>query len=181
MHAFHAAHFSEPQIITYAEQFLGPVEEGPAEEFYEEPDDGLGYYEDGVKRTLTDEQIAMFRHSEIQALLRARRLAREATDSEVAEEEIAVKESVATGLDVEDGQLGDDAASNKASSQAGKGKKRNGKKKKSWFKTNVKPDLRKRTWDKVDTGLSSLDYGESEGAEPAAKRSMQRKQISYDD
>lgn len=36
-------------------------------------DDGLGYYPDGVKRTLTDEQIAMFRHSEIQTLLRERR------------------------------------------------------------------------------------------------------------
>lgn len=41
-------------------------------------DDGLGYYEDGNKRTLTDEQIAIFRHSEIQALLRERRLRREA-------------------------------------------------------------------------------------------------------
>ncbi|KAF2772114.1 hypothetical protein EJ03DRAFT_324957 [Teratosphaeria nubilosa] len=42
-----------------------------------EYDDGLGYYPDGVKRTLTDEQIAMFRHSEIQELLRERRLLRE--------------------------------------------------------------------------------------------------------
>lgn len=39
--------------------------------------DELGYYDDGVKRTLTDEQIAMFRHSEIQELLRKRRLERE--------------------------------------------------------------------------------------------------------
>ncbi|KAL1990196.1 hypothetical protein VTN49DRAFT_6035 [Thermomyces lanuginosus] len=35
-----------------------------------EEDDGLGYYPDGVKRTLTDEQIQIFRHSEIHALLR---------------------------------------------------------------------------------------------------------------
>lgn len=33
------------------------------EEYYEEGD--LGYYEDGTKRTLTDEQIAIFRHSEV--------------------------------------------------------------------------------------------------------------------
>lgn len=33
----------------------------------------LGYYEDGTRRTLTDDQIAMFRHSEIQRLLTARR------------------------------------------------------------------------------------------------------------
>ena len=38
-------------------------------------DDGLGYYNDGVKRTLTDEQIRMFRHSEIQRLLSERKQA----------------------------------------------------------------------------------------------------------
>jgi len=37
-------------------------------------DDGLGWYEDGVKRTLTDEQIEMFRHTEIEQLMRKRRL-----------------------------------------------------------------------------------------------------------
>jgi hypothetical protein len=36
-------------------------------------DDGLGYYDDGAKRTLTDEQIAMFRHSEIHKILLQRR------------------------------------------------------------------------------------------------------------
>lgn len=41
-------------------------------------DDGLGYYDDGNKRTLTEDQIAMFRHSEIHALLRERRLRAEA-------------------------------------------------------------------------------------------------------
>ena len=40
----------------------------------QDDDDGLGYYPDGVKRTLTDEQIAMFRHSEIYSLLREKRL-----------------------------------------------------------------------------------------------------------
>ncbi|KAK6398289.1 hypothetical protein LTR65_003369 [Meristemomyces frigidus] len=43
----------------------------------EADEEELGYYEDGTKRTLTDEQIAMFRHSEIQELLRERRLERE--------------------------------------------------------------------------------------------------------
>ena len=36
---------------------------------HEEDDDDLGYYPDGVKRTLTDAQIAIFRHSEIQEML----------------------------------------------------------------------------------------------------------------
>ncbi|KAG9532497.1 hypothetical protein KCU93_g972, partial [Aureobasidium melanogenum] len=44
--------------------------------------DGLGYYSDGVKRTLTDDQIAMFRHSEIQTLLRERRRRRENSEGE---------------------------------------------------------------------------------------------------
>lgn len=47
-----------------------------------EEDDHLGYYDDGVKRTLTDDQIAMFRHSEIQTLLRERRHRQEAADEE---------------------------------------------------------------------------------------------------
>lgn len=37
-------------------------------------DDDLGYYQDGVKRTLTDEQIEMFRHTELQQLLRKQQL-----------------------------------------------------------------------------------------------------------
>nr|POF07826.1 hypothetical protein CFP56_66118 [Quercus suber] len=48
--------------------------------FYPDMDsenDELGYYDDGVRRTLTDDQIAMFRHSEVQELLRDCRLQRE--------------------------------------------------------------------------------------------------------
>lgn len=47
-------------------------------------DDGLGYYEDGVKRTLTDEQVEMFRHSEMEALAREERI-RKANDDERAD------------------------------------------------------------------------------------------------
>ena len=49
---------------------------------WEEDADGLGYYPDGAKRTLTDEQIAMFRHSEIYGILRQRQLKEEKADSE---------------------------------------------------------------------------------------------------
>jgi hypothetical protein len=48
----------------------------------EEEEDSLGYYPDGVKRTLTDEQIAMFRHSEIQELISQRRTSQEAESRE---------------------------------------------------------------------------------------------------
>lgn len=44
---------------------------------HEGADEDLGFYKDGVRRTLTDEQIAMFRHSEIQRLLAERRRQRD--------------------------------------------------------------------------------------------------------
>lgn len=44
--------------------------------------DELGFYADGVKRTLTDEQIAIFRHSEVYAVVRARQVACENAESE---------------------------------------------------------------------------------------------------
>lgn len=79
IHSFHDAHFSNASIELFNAQFLQPdyspyddncYEED--EEYYEEEeDDNLGYYPDGVKRTLTDEQIAIFRHSELEALKRA--------------------------------------------------------------------------------------------------------------
>ena len=49
------------------------VTSGFCSEVAVEDDDALGYYEDGVKRTLTNEQVAIFRHSEIQTILRSHR------------------------------------------------------------------------------------------------------------
>ncbi|MCJ1426834.1 hypothetical protein MMC29_004737 [Sticta canariensis] len=46
-------------------------------ENFDEDDCSLGFYPDGVQRTLTDEQIAMFRHSEIYALYRERQIRKE--------------------------------------------------------------------------------------------------------
>jgi len=57
--AFQAKHFS-PSLSTIEQLDI------------EEEEDSLGYYVDGVKRTLTDEQIRIFRHSEIYSLLRER-------------------------------------------------------------------------------------------------------------
>ncbi|OTA92502.1 hypothetical protein M434DRAFT_31755 [Hypoxylon sp. CO27-5] len=75
--SFHNAHFSTPPRELFDFQFFRPEnaqyynqDYEEYEEYYEEEDDGLGYYSDGVKRTLTDEQIEIFRHSEIEALRR---------------------------------------------------------------------------------------------------------------
>lgn len=64
---FDQAHFSTVHHAHLSSHFLPPP---PPGEVVLEDDDGLGYYPDGQKRTLTDEQIAMFRFSEIQELLR---------------------------------------------------------------------------------------------------------------
>lgn len=58
----------------------------PNEPVWDAPEDEheLGYYADGVRRTITDEQIAMFRHSEIQALLRERRQRQQLDESSSA-------------------------------------------------------------------------------------------------
>ncbi|KAA8642303.1 hypothetical protein EYZ11_002899 [Aspergillus tanneri] len=80
LQTFQAKHFlgHGPTVqIPYASD--GTVEN----EF--EDDDGLGYYPDGLKRTLTDEQIKIFRHSEIHSLLREKQL-REAALLEASSE-----------------------------------------------------------------------------------------------
>ena len=66
-------------------------------------DDGLGYYSDGVKRTLTDEQVAMFRHSEIYAIQRARQVAKENGDADGGEEEEEEEDEI-----VEDAEMNED-------------------------------------------------------------------------
>ena len=71
---FHQAHFPGQQI----------PEISPPNHTEDETtdDDGLGYYADGVKRTLTYEQVKMFRHSEIQRLLSERKQAQSKAEQE---------------------------------------------------------------------------------------------------
>lgn len=196
--SFHAAHFSKASTTHFAQQFLGPVEEEYLEEV---EDDGLGYYEDGVKRTLTDEQIAIFRHSEMHAILRDRRYAEEAR-----RDESGTPASIPEEGELEAGELEDDISGSReyeaeilaeemprlasvhspslkrARQKAGrKAKKAEQARQKGWFKQNVKPDLRKRTWDKVDSGIGNLDYEEHSGAAPVQNPVSQRRRITYED
>ncbi|PIG89131.1 hypothetical protein AARAC_011157 [Aspergillus arachidicola] len=62
-------------------------------------DDGLGYYPDGVKRTLTDEQIEIFRHSEIHSLIRERQLREEEEEYQKAAEINEIKDNQADDKD----------------------------------------------------------------------------------
>jgi hypothetical protein len=98
----------------------------------------LGYYDDGVKRTLTDEQIEIFRHSELEALRRSKENGSSA----------AISQNVnGTASDAHKGHFKNDG-------KVKKSKKKGGNRRKA----EPKPDLRKRTWDVVETGLDSLEY-----------------------
>lgn len=106
----------------------------------------MGYYEDGVKRTLTDEQIAIFRHSELQQLKRK-------LEKEDAMANEAPTDSAGDGFEASSGP---NASALSPNSRVGKKKKK--KKGKARLPPEPKPDLRKRTWDIVEKGLDSLDY-----------------------
>ncbi|KFY18403.1 hypothetical protein V493_08650 [Pseudogymnoascus sp. VKM F-4281 (FW-2241)] len=179
---FYTKHYSGYAKDYFATTFL-------AEGLAEEEDDNLGYYDDGVKRTLTDEQIAMFRHSEIETLLREKRKndeakadkAERASDQErEMRENPESRDASLTGIQTSKAPLTqlDAGQSSQSISTTGDQKKKN----KSHFKRNIKPDLRKRTWDQVDHGLETLDY-EEDVARPSPKRNAgpQRRTISYDD
>ena len=129
----------------------------------------------------------MFRHSEIQALLRDRRHAEEngkgnGTDLDKAEDgeldddiDAAAAISDPTTLDMPVEEEGREGPARK------KGRKSQQKKKGGGQKQHVKPDLRKRTWDKVERGLESLEYGDEENRAAARPAAAQRRRISYDD
>jgi hypothetical protein len=139
--AFYEAHFSQNATEQFRATFLQPPEaqEQPRDHLDEwEEDAGLGYYEDGVKRTLTDEQIDIFRHSELEALRRN-------------------NEKGSTPISSHDVSGTDSGGQNNHFKNGSKVKKSN-KKGGNRRKTEPKPDLRKRTWDVVETGLDSLEY-----------------------
>ena len=75
--AFHSVHFPGQPIPELATQKLDLATETEAASKANENQSDLGYYPDNVKRTLTDQQIQMFRHSEIQRLLSEKRALRE--------------------------------------------------------------------------------------------------------
>lgn len=154
-----------------------------------EDDDGLGYYPDGVKRTLTDEQVAIFRHSELERLRRAKE-AEEAKEEAKASRKRTAAEALSPAADTaapapapaaENGEIPDDLSEEgEIEGPAPKKRKKNRRKKARTRADGVVIDLRKRTWDVVETGLGSLDYEEEGGADmPGAL--LKRRKVSYDD
>ncbi|KAB5578520.1 hypothetical protein GE09DRAFT_1214685 [Coniochaeta sp. 2T2.1] len=195
--SFHNTHFGLASISHFSTNFLPGNDAQHAEQalhfqqdevshddaYYDEEqeDDGLGYYEDGVKRTLTDEQIAMFRHSELEA----RRRAQEAEDSKPAMSSATSATTKTPNSDqaaesAEPGELLSDDAIPSETTKVAVTKKKKRRRPKHRI-VEEKPDLRKRTWDVVDTGLGSLDYDEQPQESSSFTRPAQRRHISYDD
>lgn len=187
LNSFHDAHFGQVGTDHFSTDFLPQhdrqhverASDFQQEDVFEEEDqedDGLGYYEDGAKRTLTDEQIAMFRHSEMQALRRAEEDAAasgHATSIVTPSSNKAAHQEQAS----EPGELPSEDDIPSETKAAGKKKKR--RRAKGRIEPE-KPDLRKRTWDVVDSGLASLDYGD-EPESSTVSRPTQRRHITYDD
>lgn len=147
---FHQSHFSNEAAADFGQSFTSlPPQEVSEDQLYEEwgeedeEDDGLGYYEDGVKRTLTDAQIEIFRHSELRELKRQR------------EKQAQAKSG--TPRDASANETHTASPHDPGTSTSSRSKKKKKKKSKA-VKQEPKPDLRKRTWDVVEAGLDSLDY-----------------------
>lgn len=150
------------------------------EEYWEEEDDGLGYYPDGVKRTLTEEQIAIFRHSEMEALRRAQEASGNNTKyrtmdlNRVDSEVLSESEITSAGITpTSNGQ-------NETSQNTNKKKKKK-RKRKANGKDEEPIDLRKRTWDVVGAGLETLDYDDEGGPDLQGGGGQVRRVVSYDD
>ncbi|KAL7275462.1 hypothetical protein RUND412_001590 [Rhizina undulata] len=121
---FHHSHFSTALHTRFTVSFLSPGDRSNTNAVevidiadtemvaLENDDDDLGYYPDGVKRTLTDLQISMFRFSEIQRLLaikrrnlekrrqhKERRARKKAYEDELAVAEESAKQKAAANAD----------------------------------------------------------------------------------
>ncbi|RCI12161.1 hypothetical protein L249_0245 [Ophiocordyceps polyrhachis-furcata BCC 54312] len=140
---FFQSHFAAAAVANFDHKFqdllaLHQLQGArPQQSASADDDDGLGYYADGVKRTLTDEQIEIFRQSELRELLR--------------EQQPAVAERPKP-------DEADEAVEHRSSTRGVKRKKKGKYNGTSKPRYEPKPDLRKRTWDVVEPGLDTLDY-----------------------
>lgn len=147
--AFFQSHFTAEAVASFGSSFQDPAafqyKHGQVESHEPAEEDDLGYYEDGVKRTLTDEQIEMFRQSDLRELRRKR-------------ERALKRPSMSGGVSDEDGGQSSRQGSGTPSSTGVSKKKKKKRKGVTRPRHEPKPDLRKRTWDIVEPGLDSLEY-----------------------
>jgi hypothetical protein len=178
LQSFYNSHFGLEATAHFQEGFICPAgHDDPTiepEQGYDEDDDGLGYYPDGVKRTLTDEQIAIFRHSEIETLRREQEghgdtLKRKSRDRSPGPNGNIKPNNGPKGNTNPNSSdtSGPSTTSTKSNEQTHQSPSvntteinegSNNTKRKKKARREPKPDLRKRTWDVVDKGLDSLNY-----------------------
>ncbi|PHH71461.1 hypothetical protein CDD82_6496 [Ophiocordyceps australis] len=149
MALFFHSHLSAEAVASFTYNYLNSAvftHEPPNTQHDEQVDqaeqDDLGYYHDGVKRTLTDQQIDIFRQSELrdQGRRQEQRLKTQSQSAHVDEKQ-------------------DERETAKRQSWQNMSQTRKNKKRGTPKGTyEPKPDLRKRTWDVVEKGLDSLDY-----------------------
>lgn len=142
----------------------------------EEEEDDLGYYPDGVKRTLTDEQIAMFRNSEIYSLLRKRQVQEENREADQGSR--AVSGPLRPDSESLDNRLEDweshaarqkDDGVDEASNAGMKKQKLNGEK----VIRHPQALLSRRQIRELDSGIQGinhLDYGDEPGVGPSEEK-----------
>ena len=176
MQAFQAKHFPGHKIPTQYEAIYSE------EDVFEgADDDGLGYYPDGVKRTLTEEQIRIFRHSEVHSLLRQKHLREEALSQSTKGEPMVENEQP----DVQPPEKQDSQMTSEVEAKPNRSVSLNHpvESEQKWPESNSAID--------ASSNSSALDYG-SGGADkrpsrlearpvPADPRQMGRRIISYAD
>ncbi|KAL8768181.1 MAG: hypothetical protein Q9203_004694 [Teloschistes exilis] len=179
---FHDRHFGLTTRSVVPAQEAEKEWQEDRQEQQQEVDD-LGYYPDGVKRTLTDEQIAMFRHSEISRLLRQRQLRKE--NAMVDEEATTLgAQSLSSSQKVENKRndnSGFTASVEKKDMPIPAAKKRktdhDGRKR----GRDTAPTSRRqaRELDDAAESIDVLDYGEESYVKPDEKAVTGRTQVSY--
>ncbi|KAL8722002.1 MAG: hypothetical protein Q9225_001438 [Loekoesia sp. 1 TL-2023] len=155
-------------------------------------DDGLGYYHDGAKRTLTDNQISMFRHSEIYSLIRKRQVLKENREADGARNTSLAGEGFPP---VDVGHPSEEAGEIYHFSHHGDGtglaentatKKRKKSHDGEHTRYSATSRGRVRELDSVAADVGILDYGEEmgtgrEGKHAAVEETPSRTQIDYAD
>ncbi|KAL9001832.1 MAG: hypothetical protein Q9188_005206 [Gyalolechia gomerana] len=132
--------------------------------------DDLGFYLDGVRRTLTDDQISMFRHSEVYSLLRKRQLQKEDRETdEGLSTSPPYDGSPFAGLgqtirEAEDTQLGINPSvrTAKGNNSIMKKRKHNPDGDHTWYSATSRRHIRELDDAVPDVGF--LDYGEEAGS-----------------
>ncbi|KAL8748455.1 MAG: hypothetical protein Q9184_007291 [Pyrenodesmia sp. 2 TL-2023] len=170
LEAFQRSHFVY-EISTAAVQSLhygSSTEAWPLLD-HDEEQDSLGYYPDGVKRSLTDEQISMFRHSEIYSLLRKRQLQKE--NQEADGNASTASQAATLTLDTSDHPTEQEASENpmgscesvkqdEATSNMVKRQKRHEDGEQGGEVEASSSRRQIRELDGMSTGIDYLDYGE---------------------